>query len=109
MMRKSILIVGVVVLSSVFVIPGLESLNAAEVESTTMTQQGVFPVLVPSGSYMRTCSSCSWRESFTYYTCTCVGNTPQPTTVDLANCPNFGSQTSFVTLTNVNGVLVCGS
>ncbi len=75
--------------------------------SSAITPDCQFPILVPTGSYMSTCSKCSWQSNLSIYSCTCEGSAAQPARIDLATCPGY--PTNYVTLTNKQGSLVCGS
>ena len=65
-----------------------------------------FPLLVPVGSYLLTCTSCSWDQSLRYYTCSCQdqGNNSRVSTLDLSRCSGFPG---VVSLANDDGGLIC--
>jgi hypothetical protein len=66
---------------------------------------GVFPLRVPTGSYMRTCSYCRF-DSRTQYSCKCrkIDATDQPTQIDLTRCTQVDG---FEVLSNQDGNLRC--
>jgi hypothetical protein len=66
---------------------------------------GVFPLRVPTGSYMRTCSYCQF-DSRTRYSCKCrkIDDTDQPTQIDLTRCAKVDG---FEVLSNQDGYLRC--
>jgi hypothetical protein len=64
-----------------------------------------FPLRVPTGSYMRTCSYCQF-DSRTQYSCKCrrIDDRVQATRIDLTTCKKVDG---FEVLSNQDGNLRC--
>lgn len=86
-------------------IPLVAAFAANPAPPATARAAPIFPLLVPSGSYLLTCTRCQF-ESRTTYSCKCRQRAGVNTTaqIDLSTC---GMITDFYFLDNNDGVLTC--